>query len=146
MKTNLCQYKHLSCYGCCGHSWASYQAINAQLRENTRIFSILDRAEFRSRAETNLAPCGACKALIIKNDHVICGLHPMQNRGEDWRDKTCERGHFCETFRKFMSWPSSKQRRFLRFIDGKKLSHYTYSMGIDSGKFLKEFEYIENSV
>src|SRR4030042_5808806 len=103
------------------------------------MFNVLSLSEFRSRSETVLSRCGACKALIKKEGHIVCGLHPLQN-GEDWRDKNCERDFLCDTFRQFLRWPKVKQDRFLRFIEGKNLSHYSYSMGMDSGRFLKEFE------
>lgn len=136
---NLCQLEGLSCYGCCGHTWGSHQSINAQLRENTRIFGILTRSEFRSRSETVLSQCGACKALVIKDNAIVCGLHPLQNDGVDWRDKNCEKEFLCDTFKKFLCWPKERQEMFLDFIVCKKLSHHSYSMGMDSGKLLEEF-------
>ena len=110
------------------------------IRENTKVFKILSREHFRSRAETMLSPSGACKALIVKDGRVICGLHPMQNCGEDFRDRTCQKDFLCDTFKKFNSWPSSRQKDFLKFVEAKHLSNYLYSMGMDSGSLLKEFE------
>lgn len=139
-KINLCQLEHLSCFGCCGRDWTSKRDVLVQIGKNTELYKHMSREEFSKRGEEYLSSCGGCKSLIKKDDRIICGLHPMQNKGVDYRDKVCEKNYMCNTFKAFLTWDKSKQGKFVKFIRDKKLNNWTYSMGMDSDKFLKEFE------
>ncbi|RLE45445.1 hypothetical protein DRJ22_04340 [Candidatus Woesearchaeota archaeon] len=139
MEINLCQYKNLSCFGCCGYDFGNEKEFTKRLKENTKQFYSLSLKEFRERSEKS-TPKGGCKALIIKNNKIICALHPLQNKGKDLRDKNCKKEYMCETFKRFKEWNKEKQKKFLKFIEEKKLSNYDYSKGMDEGTFLKEFE------
>jgi len=143
MKVNLCQYKKFSCYGCCGHTWTTKGDITRQVKENTRVYKLISREQFCDRGEKTLAPCGGCKSLVEKEGRILCGLHPMQNDGKEYRDRVCEKDFLCETFKAFKTWSKQKQLRFLNFIEKKDPTHYAYSMGVDSGRFMAEFERIE---
>lgn len=142
--TNLCQYKGLSCFGCCGHTWSSRKEVYAQISKNTMLYSFSTLDEFRARGEDKLSCSGGCKSLIKKNGMIVCALHPLQNDGKDYRDKHCNKNYLCKTFKSFLEWDEGKRKRFLALIESKKLDHYSYSMGMDSDKFLKEFEKMES--
>jgi len=137
---NLCQLEHLSCFGCCGHSWTTKKEVLVQIGKNTQLYPHMSREGFARRGEKYLSACGACKSLIKKGDRILCGLHPMQNEGADYRDKICEKDYLCKTFKAFLTWENKKQDRFVRFVLEKNLTNWAYSMGMDSDKFLKEFE------
>lgn len=136
----MCQLEHLSCFGCCGNSWTTKREVLVQIRKNTDVYKHMSREEFSKRGERYLAPCGGCKSLINKDGRVICGLHPMQNNGREYRDKVCDRNYMCKTFKAFKTWDRKKQEKFVKFILGKNLTNWAYSRGMDSDKLLKEFE------
>ena len=137
---NLCQYKELSCFGCCGHTWGGKREVLSQIDKNTLIYQFSTLEEFKERGRDRLSASGGCKSLIKKDGRIVCGLHPLQHEGKDHRDKNCQKKYLCKAFKAFLEWDAAKQKRFLKFIDGKKLNNYTYSMGMDSDKLLKEFE------
>jgi len=139
-RVNLCQLKHLSCFGCCGHSWTTKREVLIQIKENSDIYKYQSREEFSKRGEKYLSDCGACKSLIEKDGRVVCGLHPLQNDGKEYRDKICEKDYFCDTFKAFMKWDKKKQDAFVKFVLEKDLSNWEYSIGMDSDKLMKEFE------
>lgn len=137
---NLCQLKHLSCFGCCGHDWKSKKAILRQIMKNTNSLKELTLEKFIKESQVQLSESGGCKSLIFKKEKIVCALHPLQNKGKDFRDKNCKKEYFCETFKKFIKWTETKQEKFIRFLLKKKIDNYEYSIGMDSGKFLEEFE------
>jgi len=139
----LCQLKQFSCFGCCGNHWAAKKDVLLQFDRNTKMFKQMSKETFSKRGEQYLSSSGGCKSLIKKGSKIICPLHPKQNDDKDYRDKLCDKNFFCETFKKFKQWPGETQNRFVEFVLAKKLNHYTYSMGMDGGAFLKEFESFE---
>ncbi len=139
MKTNLCQFKHLSCFGCCGHDWKTKDQILEQIKKNTINWKNHSLNKFYKESEKHLSRCGGCKSLILKNNKIVCALHPFQNKGDDFRDKNCNKNYFCQTFKEFLNWDKKTQNSFLKFLKNKKISHHEYSMGMDSGNFLAEF-------
>ena len=42
--------------------------------------------------------------------------------------------------KKFRKWNDKEKKKFLDFLDFKKLDTYEYSIKMDSGELLKEFE------
>jgi hypothetical protein len=140
---NLCQYKGLSCFGCCGHTWGGKREVLNQIDKNTVMYQFSTLDEFKKRSCNRLSASGGCKSLIKKDCGMVCGLHPLQHDGKDYRDENCHKKYLCKAFKAFLEWDSDKQKKFLEFIDGKNLNNYTYSMGMDSDKLLKEFEAIE---
>ncbi len=146
---NLCQLEHLSCFGCCGHDWKSKKEVLEQIMRNTKRWEearekgAVDR--FIKESEDHLSRSGGCKSLVFKDGRIVCALHPLQNKGKDLRDKNCNKNYLCETFKRFKTWNRTKQKKFVDFIMGKDMDNYEYSIGMDSGEFLKEFEKITNA-
>lgn len=139
MSVNLCQLGPYSCFGCCGHSWTKEQDVLVQIGKNTKAFASMSREKFSKRGEEYLASCGSCKSLVNRNGRIVCGLHPMQNDGTEYRDKICEKNYLCDTFKAFLKWDANKQEAFQKFVLGKNLSNWDYSMGMDKGTLMKEF-------
>lgn len=103
IKITFCQYKHLSCFGCCGYGFGNEKEFLRTLKENTASFNSMSIEEFKQRSE-KATPKGGCKALIINDGRIYCPLHLLQNNGKDYRDENCRKEHLCEAFKKFMKW------------------------------------------
>lgn len=110
------------------------------IRKNTVAFrhSVAKKA-FMERSEY-LHECGICMNVISLSDgRVGCPVHPKLN-GKYMRTGHCDVDHLCKTATFFKDWPSKKQREFLAFVRGKQMDWYSYSVKMDNGELLKEFE------
>ncbi len=145
MKPNLCQLKHLSCFGCCGHDWKTKTQILEQIKKNTLNWKNNNINKFAKDSEKHLSRSGICKSLILKNNKIVCALHPLQNNDEDFRDKNCNKNYFCKTYKEFLKWNKSTQKKFISFLLKKNISHYEYSIGLDSNLFLEEFKKLNSA-
>ncbi len=151
-KTDLCQLGE-GCFGCCGNSYKSRKEIEEDLLKNQTEFeaivekgTIEELKEFRGRRyHRELRPAGICFNLIRiydkdgKNGKMGCPLHPAIC-GEELREGHCDINHLCLAAKIFPSWDEEKQARFIEFLLEKKLDWYDYSIGMDSGSLLREFE------
>lgn len=141
MRHNLCQLDKLSCFGCCGHSFTTIKQLKVDIKKNTKEFDESSSLEsFRDRAHNwDLNPSGVCRNVVEKNGRVYCPLHPEINK-KDLREGHCMPEFLCQTFKMFMNWSEEKQDKFVEFINTKNLDNYEYSIMMDSGKLLEEFE------
>lgn len=140
----LCQVKDLglSCFGCCGNSYSHKKKLLADIKKNTLEFeNKRNITEFMTRTN-HLKDSGICANLIYKDKKFYCPGHPTLHGGRDFRnlDPDCEKDFICKTFGLFQTWDAKKQKAFLQFLKEKKLDSYEYSIKMDNGKLLKEFE------
>lgn len=140
---NLCQLPELglSCMGCCGRDYGSKKDIEKGLVANTLSFlGTDDKVKWGKRYEGTIRQCGICFNLVREEKEIFCPLHPARNNGKDLRDNVCDKGYMCKTFHLFKNeWDDKTRKAFLNFIKKKNLDWYSYSIGMDSDKFLKEF-------
>jgi len=135
----LCQTEEFSCFGCCGHHFEGEKDVLQQVKENTNRFgSKISLPILQSESEV-LSKSGICHSVINKGNKVMCGLHPMQNKGEDNRDKECEREYFCKTMHQWKMWDEEKKVNFLEFMKKKNPTVYEYSIKMDNDSWLEEF-------
>jgi len=141
--TILCQLKNLglSCFGCCGNSYSNKKKLLNDIKKNTLEFENKKNiTKFMTRTK-ELRDSGICANMIFKNDKFYCPGHKSLHN-KDYRnlDKDCHRDFLCKTFNFFQHWDKAKQKQFLGLIKEKKLDSYTYSIKMDNGKLLEEFE------
>jgi len=146
---NLCQLGELglSCIGCCGFEFTDKKEVIEALDKNTAEFEdFFDMAEFRDRHPKDiLRISGICYNLAWKDKGkgiIFCPLHPdlPGNKGKDLREGHCHPEHLCRTAHEFSRWSMEKQDRFIRFLRSKDMDWYEYSISIDDGSLLDEFE------
>lgn len=140
---NLCQYKDYSCFGCCGHHFEGKERVMLDIWKNTKELELVGnhRDVFRDRFDPKIIrSSGVCMNLTFIENRVGCPLHPSQNSGAEMRDSCCDKSHLCRTFFRFKFWDDRKKSAFLKFIDRKKLDSYEYSVRMDNGTLLEEFE------
>jgi len=132
--------------GCCGHDFISKDKIEEAVHKNTQEFQTSnpqtesDFLIFRDRRPAMDLRNGVCRNLIEVQGRLLCPLHPTRHKGKDLREGHCEVDYFCKTAKLFPKWDKEKQDRFIAFIEAKKLDNITYSMKMDKGELLKEFE------
>ncbi|PIN81480.1 hypothetical protein COV11_01980 [Candidatus Woesearchaeota archaeon CG10_big_fil_rev_8_21_14_0_10_30_7] len=144
--SELCQFEGISCMGCCGHSYTNRKEVTEGIDKNTNEFNAHLKTNesliiFRDRFET-LRSCGICRNMVWEEKKVLCPLHPAKNKGKDLRIGHCDRNYLCPTAKTFNKWSEKEKEKFRIFIRAKKLDWYSHSMGMDSGKLLKEFKSI----
>lgn len=148
VKSNVCIIGDMLCMGCCGHDFTSRPEVAEAIRKNTQEWNRLkDRSKFMRRPYSAvLRKCGVCRNIIFSDKEmtrVMCPLHPAFNEegdNTDIREGHCETEHLCKTAFVFDMWPQDKQEAFKRFVKSKDLDWYDFSMGMDSGSLLEEFE------
>lgn len=127
--------------GCCGHSYKNRKEIEEGIRKNTLNFKHADdKLKWGRKDSEYIRSCGVCHNIIKIGDEVFCPLHPERNSGDDLRDIPCDKEYMCRTFYMFNQWDEKKQKQFILFIKSKKLDWFTYSIGMDNGTFLNQFE------
>ncbi|MBL7055766.1 hypothetical protein ISS07_02530 [Candidatus Woesearchaeota archaeon] len=143
----LCQLKdlNLSCFGCCGNTYSNKKKLLNDIKKSSKEFENKKSiTQFMTRTK-HLKESGICANLIFKNDKFYCPGHPTLHNGKDFRnlDPDCDKNFLCLTFSSFQTWDKKKQKEFLEFIK-KKVSNgmdsHAYSINMDNGKLLKEFE------
>ena len=143
--TILCQ-RNGGCFGCCGHDFAAKKRLKEAIRENTAEFSVVDVnseksfVAFRERTHPNDLRHGVCRNLIEEKGCFLCPLHPTRHSGRDLRIGHCDTNYLCPTAQKFEGWDQEKQETFLKFIDSLGIDNVDYSLKMDSGELLREFE------
>jgi len=134
----LCQYNK-GCMGCCGYDFSSVKEVKEAVSLNSREFSkIKNLKKFRDRVGKWDLRSGVCRNVVMVRKRVFCPLHPKRNSGKDLRKGHCDTKYLCATAKKFLKWDKRKQKEFLKFVKG--MDTIEYSVGIDDGKLLKEFE------
>ncbi|MBI2668588.1 hypothetical protein HYX14_01970 [Candidatus Woesearchaeota archaeon] len=140
----LCQLNG-GCMGCCGYGFISVEKIKEAVAENTTEFQQAnpqaedDFLQFRNRRPAMDLRHGVCRNLIEENGCVLCPLHPARH-GKDLRMGHCDTDYFCKTAKTFANWSPEKQQQFVDFIKRKELDNITYSLQMDKGMLLREFE------
>lgn len=140
----LCQLNG-GCMGCCGHSFVSKDKIQEAVSENTKEFKSLNPSTeekfivFRDRRQKMDLRDGVCRNLVNEKGNFFCPLHPVRHQGKDLRVGHCDINYLCRTAKTFEGWDEIKKRKFLRFIESRKMDNITYSMKMDDNSLLKEF-------
>ena len=145
---NLCQHNGISCFGCCGPKLGKKEDLQKDIEENTKQFAEFKKEgkslkQFRNRyTNWNFGKGGACRNLIQKDGQVFCSIHPKRNPtiGKDLREGHCDHAYMCNTFKHYNRWHMKKKEAFVQFLLEKKLDNYDYSVNMDNGKLMKEFE------
>ncbi|MFH1276052.1 MAG: hypothetical protein ABIH82_02995 [Candidatus Woesearchaeota archaeon] len=141
--TILCQLNG-GCMGCCGNSFVKNK-IKESVEKNTEEFKqhnpkkVQEFIAFRDRAYSYDLRNGVCRNLIEENGLFFCPLHPARV-GHDLRVGHCDINHLCNAAKEFEKWHKTKQEKFIKFIEDKKLSNIEYSLKMDNNELLKEFE------
>jgi len=131
--------------GCCilPRRIPAKRELTAAITANTLQFKRFNtKEEFAKRKNCGQTrKCGVCNNQVFIGKHVICPLHPGNNKGKDLRkNKFCEKSYLCETQEEYNQWDRKTKNQFLRFIKNKKPDWYQYSINIDNGSYLKEFK------
>lgn len=139
---SLCQ-AHIGCFGCCGHHWGDRDAVLSDIERQTRRYLRIppEALECYARREAvrTLTANGVCKNLVRINGSFGCAMHPARH-GRELRDELCQKEYTCRTLRRFREMDAQQQRRFLAFLADKTDDPLEYSKGMDSGRWLREFE------
>jgi hypothetical protein len=141
----LCQLNN-GCMGCCGHNFTSELKIKEAVNRSTLQFKQMNPKKqsefikFKERYHVNDLQEGVCRNLIEEKGCYLCPLHPTRHKGEDLRLGHCDVNYLCTTATQFESWHKRKQEQFIEFIEGKGLNNVKYSLMMDGGSLLKEFE------
>ncbi|MBW2985984.1 hypothetical protein KY333_01305 [Candidatus Woesearchaeota archaeon] len=141
--SELCAFGKFYCFGCCliDNAKPTREELAEAFKRNTINFKQFKNIkEFAERSNTgDVLACGVCNNLIIKNNQIICPLHPNL-AGEELRKRTfCFKDYLCDTAEKFNKWDNNKQKAFLQFVKKKDPDWYAFSMNIEDGTWLKEF-------
>ncbi len=142
--SELCTFGEYYCFGCCIIDGAvpSRKELEDAFKRNTLAFrQFKSLKSFAERENTGaIRACGVCNNLILNDGKIICPLHPTL-AGEDLRKRTfCFKSYLCDTAKQFNEWPEEKQNKFLKFVKSKNPDWYTFSMNIENGSWLKEFQ------
>ena len=82
---------------------------------------------------------GVCRNLIEEN--VPFSVPPASGpHGKDLRAGHCEIDYLCKTAKEFENWDEDKKKKFIRFVEEKKLDHVDYSVLMDNDSLLEEFD------
>ena len=141
----LCQLKG-GCMGCCGHDFVSVEKIKEAIRKNTNEFAQFnpkteeDFLEFRDQEHKSNLRNGVCRNLIEEGDCLLCPLHPNLHKGKDLRSGHCDVDYLCKTAKIFSTWSNERKQKFIKFINGKKLTNIEYSMMMDKEILLEKFK------
>jgi ferredoxin-thioredoxin reductase catalytic subunit len=147
-RSDVCIIEHLTCVGCCGKDFTSREEIEKAVRKNTKDFiAINNKIKFMKRKDNEfLHDSGICRNIIYTNedeDDVMCPLHPCFNdtkEVKDIRKGHCEIEYLCKTAYVFNNFSEEKKKIFRKFILGKDLDWLEFSVGMNEGTFLEEFE------
>jgi hypothetical protein len=143
MISPLCQLNG-GCMGCCGHDFEKDKIVES-VRVNTAEFnqatpvSKEEYLQFRDRFPSTMLRAGVCRNLIEEKGCFVCPLHPARHK-EDLRVGHCEINYLCHTAKEFATWHKKKQEKFMQFIEKKGLNNVEYSMQMDKGTLLRDFE------
>ncbi len=146
----LCQLNG-GCMGCCGHDFESKEKIKQAVFKNNLEFKHAnpqteeDFLKFRDRRPNMDLRHGVCRNLIQEKGCFLCPLHPARHQEKDLRIGHCDTNYLCNGAKAFEKWSEEKKRRFLAFIESKKLENVEYSIGMDNNSLLQEFTARERS-
>lgn len=134
---SLCQFGP-GCFGCCGDDFKSRKEILKEIKENIEAFrEYEDKREFMKR-RPYFKPSGICGNIGFVNGKIGCLVYPKKHE-KDMRKDYCDDDFECTTRKEFKSWNKQKQEAFLKFLKEKNLDFYQYSIKMDNGKLLGEF-------
>ena len=130
--------------GCCGHDFESKEKIKQAVFKNNLEFKHAtpkteeEFIQFRDRRPNMDLRNGVCRNLIQEEGCFRCPLHPARH-GKDLRIGHCDIEYLCNTAKAFEQWDEEKKKRFIAFVESKKLDNVTYSILMDNNSLLKEF-------
>lgn len=136
--------------GCCGYDFLSKQKIKEAIFKNTLEFKHANPQteqeflQFRERRPSRDLHNGVCRNLVEEKGCFLCPLHPVRH-GKDLRIGHCDTEYLCKTATSFEKWDEEKKKRFLTFVEQKKLDNLDYSIQMDNNSLLKEFMLVENT-
>ena len=142
---NLCQF-HTGCFGCCGHTFGTKEDVCETIKKNMVEFRAAQSIDSFATRQSGLRSCGICVNIGVIEGKIGCLVHPLRNKNKDLRIGYCDNAYLCETQYSFLSWPDEKQQAFLRFITDRNPDYHEYSIRIDNGSLLLEFETQEAAV
>lgn len=140
----LCQLNG-GCMGCCGFDFPSKEQVAEAIKKNTLEFNFvnpisdIEFLSFRERRPAMDLRSGVCRNLIKENGCFLCPLHPSRHDGKDLRLGHCDTEYLCNTAKNFAQFDEAKQNAFVAFIEQKKLDNITYSILMDKGILMREF-------
>ncbi len=134
--------------GCCGHDFESKEKIQQAVFKNNLEFKHADPKteedylKFRDRRPSRDLRNGVCRNLIQEQGCYLCPLHPARH-SKDLRVGHCDIDYLCNTAKLFEKWDEEKKKKFIAFVESKKLDNTTYSILMDNNSLLKEFMTLE---
>lgn len=143
----LCQLNG-GCMGCCGYDFESKEKIQQAVFKNNLEFKHANPQteegfiRFRDRRPSRDLRNGVCRNLIEEKGCYLCPLHPARH-GKDLRIGHCDTDYFCKTATLFEKWSEEKKKKFIAFVENKKLDNTEYSIRMDDNSLLKEFMALE---
>lgn len=139
----LCQLNG-GCMGCCGHDFESKEKIKQAVFKNNLEFKHANPQteeefmKFRDRRPNMYLRHGVCRNLVEEKGCFLCPLHPARH-SKDLRIGHCDTNYLCKTAKQFENWNEEKKKKFIAFVENKKLDNITYSIQMDNNSLLKEF-------
>mgnify|MGYP001614592483 FL=1 len=146
----LCQLNG-GCMGCCGFDFESKEKIKEAVFKNNVEFkhtnpkTAEEFIRFRDRRPSRDLRNGVCRNLIQEEGCYLCPLHPARH-GKDLRIGHCDIEYLCKTATLFENWSEEKKKKFIAFIESKRLDNTEYSIRMDNDSLLKEFMELERSL
>jgi hypothetical protein len=147
MFSKLCQLNG-GCMGCCGHSFVSKEKVKEAIKKNTQELELAQPKtesqfiKFRDRRPSMDLRDGVCRNLVDKGC-IHCPLHPKRQKGKDLRVGHCDVNFLCKTAKGFANWNEEKKEKFLKFIESQGLDNIEYSLKMDNGSLLEEFNQMD---
>ena len=130
--------------GCCGHDFESKEKIKQAVFKNNLEFKHAhpkteeEFIQFRDRRPSRDLRNGVCRNLIEEQGCFLCPLHPARHE-KDLRIGHCDTEYFCKTAAAFEKWSEEKKKKFIAFVESKKLDNADYSIRMDNNSLLQEF-------
>ena len=139
---SLCQFKQ-GCFGCCGNNYTSEKDVVNTIWKSTGELKLSSSPkEFRDRFPKELvSSSGLCKNFVkFEDGNFGCGIHPARVGLPDLRIGHCDHDYLCQTMRTYLSWDDNQKQKFLDWLEKNNLSLYDYSLGMDEGTLLTQFQ------
>jgi len=136
--------------GCCGHDFESKEKIQEAVFKNNLEFKHADPKteeefiQFRDRRPSRDLRNGVCRNLVEEKGCYLCPLHPARH-GKDLRIGHCDTDYLCRTAALFEKWSEEKKKKFVAFVEAKKLDNTEYSILMDNNSLLKEFTELDRN-
>ncbi len=133
----VCQFGP-GCFGCCGDDFKEKKEIIKDIQENIIHFGMCNDKEAFMRRPPYYKPSGICGNIGFVNGKIGCLVYPKK-QDKDMRKGYCDDCFECKTLKEFKLWNEERQKAFLRFLEKKELDFYDFSINMENGKLLEEF-------